>query len=431
MTKLLIDPGALHPVALHPPPSKSDAQRALVLAHLLRAEGEEVPAPVEWPALHGPIHTLPDDVRVVYGGLAALVGATAASIDCGDGGAPFRLLLSQAAIAGDVRTEFLGSKRLGERPHRPLFEALKRTLGPAGLQLEEGSPWPVHVRGATGLAETPRFVIDVRESSQFASSLLLAACALHLRERRPWTVELVGEEEAGSAGYLALTVQWAERCGFTIAREGHELRVTGHAAPPRWPDIPGDWSSLGYLVLLAWASGGEAAGVDLSAAHPDRAVVRILEETGLGMGKGTAPDRLRVSGRPLRGVAASGAECPDLLPTLAAFACLCPSPSTLTHVHLLRAKESDRVQGIRDLVAAAGGSTELDSKTHVLTVHPPERIRPFSFHSRGDHRMAMCASVLGVLGRVRVELEEPECVSKSFPGFFEELASLGVALTPL
>jgi 3-phosphoshikimate 1-carboxyvinyltransferase len=177
--------------------------------------------------------------------------------------------------------------------------------------------------------------------------------------------------------------------------------------------VPGDWSSLGYLLLLAWASGGAVAGADLAAAHPDRAMVRLLRELG-------------VSGVPAAGVRATAAECPDLLPTLAALACVCPGSSVLEEVHLLRGKESDRLEGIRALVDAAGGRTELSGDT--LTVSPPPQIRPFSFSSRGDHRMAMSAAVLAVLGRVPLTLAEPDCVSKSFPGFFQELAASGARL---
>jgi 3-phosphoshikimate 1-carboxyvinyltransferase len=104
-----------------------------------------------------------------------------------------------------------------------------------------------------------------------------------------------------------------------------------------------------------------------------------------------------------------------------------PGPSTLTHVGILKHKESDRLEGIREMVAAAGGSTALDGE--VLTLTPPEVVRPFSLSTRSDHRMAMSAATLAVLARVSVQLDDAACVSKSFPGFWRELERVGVSLS--
>ena len=96
---------------------------------------------------------------------------------------------------------------------------------------------------------------------------------------------------------------------------------------------------------------------DLDSAHPDQALVRLVERAGLTT-QFPAPDNtLRMTGTARDGLVASGKECPDLLPTLAALACVLPRPSTLTDVGVLRLKESDRLEGIRTLVAAFGGTT--------------------------------------------------------------------------
>lgn len=427
---ILVDATALRGGTLAPPLSKSDAQRALVLAHVLGEPGKLGPGDDEAPRL--PVEPasgdddpeLPADVVRLRAGLRALAGGPAA-LDCGDGGAPFRFLVGQAAITPGTWT-FTGSPRLAQRPHRPLLEALRASLGGAGLRLE-GHPWPLVVRGATGRAEAPCFELDAAQSSQHASSLLLVCAALCHREQRPWSLRLRGA--AASEGYLAMTLGWLERAGFGVSsteERGYRIappRLRG--APAQSLQVPGDWSSLGYLLLCAWRTGGLVAGVELGSPHPDRAVVRILAELGVRLEQ--RPEGVAVQGAAEAGLRASGLECPDLLPTLAALACVLPSPSTLEHVRVLEAKESDRLAGIRDLVAAAGGATQLQGDT--LTIQPPRQVRPaFAVRVRADHRMAMAAATLAVLSGGRVQLDDAECVHKSFPGFWRELGKLGVRL---
>lgn len=419
MSTLHLRPGRLTPARLVPPLSKSDAQRALVLSHLL---GEP---PLR--AFLGDGEPLPTDVQATAAGLSALARAEATGepveVDCRDGGAPFRLLLGQAAVTPGVRVRFTGTPRLGERPRAALVQALREALGPAGLHIDEGTPWPVEVRGPNQEVPARLFRVDASQSSQFASSLLLAAAARVRRERSPWRVALMGA--SASAGYLELTAHWLRRCGFLLSESGGTWTVAGHSPPDAWPSVPGDWSSLGYLLLLAWASGGRACRVDLEALHPDRVGVRHLRSVGLQVvvdGQGEAV----VQGRPTGGLDADGHECPDLLPTLGVLACVLPAPSVLRHVSILRTKESDRLEALCELLRAAGATVDLDGD--VLNVLPPASVRPFAFDARGDHRMAMSAAVLAVLGRVDAKLRAAHGVDKSFPGFFAQLSALGYEL---
>lgn len=418
-TQLHLDPSHLEPAVLTPPVSKSDAQRAMVLAHLT--------GPWPLPGLeHEPEHFLPADVRVLRRGLLALrePPGVVRSLDCADGGAPFRFLVTQAAVTPGAHVLLSGTARLGERPHGPLFTSLGETLGPSGLELSEGNPWPVEIK-APYTSTQPVFRVRGAQSSQYASSLLLGCAALYLREQRPWSVELVGP--LTSLGYLELTVAWMRRFGFKVEELPGRLTVSGWQAPAEAPSLPGDWSSLGYLLLISWRTGGQAERVDLQSAHPDQALLRVVEPVGLRAEPGPH-GRLRLVGKPTRGLEASGQECPDLLPTLAALACVLPGPSTLTHVGVLRLKESDRLEGIRTLVAAYGGSTSLQGET--LTVHPPPAPPArFSMDSRGDHRLAMTAATLSLLSGAPLTLSQPECVEKSFPSFWQQVEHTGARLS--
>ena len=100
----------------------------------------------------------------------------------------------------------------------------------------------------------------------------------------------------------------------------------------------------------------------------------------------------------------------------------------LREVEILRDKQSDRVEGIQQLVAAAGGTTRLLGAD--LEVTPPTQpSAELQFHSRGDHRLAMAAATLSVLTQTPLELEDPDCVEKSVPGFWDQLRAAGARLS--
>jgi 3-phosphoshikimate 1-carboxyvinyltransferase len=403
---LEVDARSLKPARLVPPPSKSDAQRALVLGHALGRP----------PTLSAPLESLPSDVRALTAGLAALGRGGEQTLDCHDGGAPLRFLLGQAAIAAPGRYSFTGTPRLGARPLQPLLTSLQSALP---VELVPGNPWPLQVLTRGERAATPRFEIAGAESSQFVSSLLLAAASLHRREGRPWTVALIGP--TASEGYLELTVEWLGKAGFGVRREPGALTVEGYTDRGALPPIPGDWSSLGYLLMIAWCSGSAVAGADETAKHPDAEVVPLLR--GLGLDVTWNGGEVRVTGKAQRGLSATASTCPDLIPTLAALACVLPEPSRFTEVEILRGKESDRLEGVRALVTAVGGRAEVGSDG-ALTLTPPAQVPArFEIDSRGDHRLAMSAATLAVLLRTRVGIKDPECVAKSFPGFWTELSA--------
>lgn len=369
---------------MKPPISKSDAQRALVLADILNVPFSEVLPEGE---------ALPRDVQVLRDGLIALRQATA-RIDCHDGGAPFRFLLTQAAVLPGRRVEFVGTQRLGERPHAPLIAALRAL---PGVRMTEGNPWPITVESPAVIRGPISFTVTGVESSQFASSLLLGVARLKAAGVAA-SVEVSGAMTSG--GYLELTRSWVERC----------------SALTPFPAVPGDWSSLGYLLALSWVSGVRVERIGFGTGHPDEAIARLLRGVGL-----------RISDR-VEGVATAGfevdcEECPDAIPTLAVIATRLPSASNFRRAGILRHKESDRLAGVQELLNAAGLTSSLTRED--LTVLPGSA-RPFHFDAHDDHRLAMSAAVLARLHGVRLTLRGMDSVAKSFPDFWLQAAEAGV-----
>ena len=386
---------------MKPPLSKSDAQRALVLADIVGVPFERVLPAGE---------VLPRDVEVLRAGLIALRGPVA-RIDCQDGGAPFRFLLTQAAVQPGRRVEFVGSPRLGERPHGPLLAALRAV---PGLAISEGSPWPVIVESPAVIPGPIAFHVTGAQSSQFASSVLLGAARL-VAAGVEASVQVSGAMT--SEGYFALTRSWIERWGFSFASSASPLTPTLCPAREReTPSIPGDWSSLGYLLALSWVSGQRVERIVFGTGHPDEAIVELLRGVGLGVSD-------RVEGTATRGFDVDSEGCPDAIPTLAVLATKLPAPSTFRRVGILRHKESDRLAAVRAMLGAAGLSSTLEGDS--LTVIPGTA-RSFQFDARDDHRLAMSAAVLARLHDVQLTLRGKDSVTKSFPGFWEEAAQAGV-----
>lgn len=423
MKRWRVDARSLHAATLTPPLSKSDAQRAQVLGWLT---GQRVSL--------GDEAALPADVRVMRAGLEALgplrANAGEARIDCADGGAPFRILVALAvgAVAEGARVTFSGTARLAQRPHDAHFAALRETFGREVLQPTPETLWPLQVSSAGPVAR--RVIrLDASESSQYATGLLFAAASRVIDDGLSWTLEFTGE--VASRGYLELTLSWLHRAGFKVATDGDRVTLGPRSGASTLPAIPGDWSSLGYLLLAGWSTASPVARIDLDAAHPDRAVWRLLGSVGLDVGLGVGTDAETtafVRGTPRQGLTASGHECPDLLPTLAALACVLPSPSTLEDTDILIGKESNRQEAILELVRAAGGEARL-SGTSIRIVPPEKRPTELRLDSRGDHRLAMTAATLAVMTRATLLLSDPECVEKSFPTFWTELEKLGVKLS--
>jgi 3-phosphoshikimate 1-carboxyvinyltransferase len=410
---------------LTPPLSKSDAQRALVLA-------DATALPLALPAAEA----LPRDVEVLRAGLAAL-RAPRAELDCHDGGAPFRFLLAQAAVLPSREVRFTGTARLGQRPHGPLVEALEAALGPHGLVLKRGSPWPVELKSPAHPERALAFTVTGEESSQFASALLLAAARLVALDGRAREVRLQGP--LASAGYLALTRRWLAAFGFTEEVAEGVTRLVRWTRPKQTPMIPGDWSSLTMLLPLAWRTGARVARLARGTGHPDEAVLEHLASVGLSLEADGGMHR--VTGALQGGLDVDVSSCPDSTPALVALACALPEPSRFRRAGVLRYKESDRLAALAALVTAVGGEANIvreagDAESEgarqaheTLTVRGPASRRDFHFDARDDHRLAMAAATAAALLGVRVRLAGRECVAKSFPGFWCELEGVGLSET--
>jgi 3-phosphoshikimate 1-carboxyvinyltransferase len=431
---MLPDRLTLRPIArfqgtLELPGSKSLSNRILLLSAL--AEGEtEVTRVLD-----------SEDTEVMLSALRALgvgvrgaPGARGAMWITGKGGpldapsGPVELRLGNAGTAMRPLTAVLaagrgvftlsGVVRMHERPIGDLLDGL-RQLGARATCLErEGYP-PLRIE-ADGLAGgTAR--ISGATSSQFLSALLMAAPLA----RGPVALEIT--DRLVSEPYVDMTLALMARYGVRVERSA-PLRFEV-AAPQRYRSpgrvlVEGDASSASYFLAGAAITGGKVRveGCGSDSLQGDARFALVLER--MGAHARFEPAAIEVEGGgPLVGIDADLTAMPDAAMTLAVAALFAQGPTTMRGIGNWRVKETDRMAAVAAELGKLGARTEIGVDT--LTVHPPERVRPASIATYNDHRMAMAFS-LAACGGEPIVIENPACVAKTFPEYFEELAHLTV-----
>ncbi len=405
-----LDPGAaLRPVRI--PGSKSVSNRALLLAALAQGpsslRGGLEAEDTRWMRLALKGLGIPFEEQA---GIWQVRGGrrphATEPLWLGASGTTLRFLLPWLALAADRPVRLEGDSRLFDRPLGPLLEPLQAF----------GAEWHPDATGAWlhPAPSQPRSLalrVDARLSSQFLSGLAMAAAGLPETSLLTWT-------EVASPSYLALTTQWLRRFGCAAELAPGHWRIPGGALAPQDLELPGDWSGAAAFLAAAAATGRtlRLGPVDPEDAQGDRAMTTILGKAGCHLGW-VSTQELEVSGYLLRGLDADLTDCPDLGPVLAALAALAPGPSELRGLHTLPLKECDRLDASAELVRWLGGQAEV-IENHTLRIVPgPPPGERAPFNPRNDHRMAFAAA-LGAL-RGGGELQDPQCVAKTFPDFWE------------
>jgi 3-phosphoshikimate 1-carboxyvinyltransferase len=189
--------------------------------------------------------------------------------------------------------------------------------------------------------------------------------------------------------------------------------------------IEPDASSAVYMAAagaLVPGSTVRLAGLPRDSRQPDMAAIAALERMGLACEVGADGSLCCRGPRELRPIEVDLAAAPDGALAVAAVCAMATGPSRLGGLHTLRVKETDRIGALHRALEAVGCRVTSDDDS--LTIDPGSRhARPALIRTENDHRMAMAFAVLG-LARPGIAIENPACVAKSHPGFWEELASL-------
>jgi 3-phosphoshikimate 1-carboxyvinyltransferase len=268
-----------------------------------------------------------------------------------------------------------------------------------------------------GRLEGGRVTVDGTISSQFISSLLLVApCA----ERE---VELTIPTTASSRSYIDITLDVMEAFGAEVIRDGYTRFMVSNHAPYGGVNyaVEGDYSSASYFFAIAAICGGRVTVKNLKpdSVQGDR---RFPDALGaMGCTVTWEEDRVTVERTgDLDGITIDMSTSPDTVQTLCMVAAMATTPTTITGIHHLKFKESDRISGTAERLRSLGGDVGVEEDR--ITIRPTP-LHGALIDPDNDHRTAMSFAVLG-LGIGGITITHGECVNKSFPGFWEMLAGM-------
>jgi 3-phosphoshikimate 1-carboxyvinyltransferase len=340
-----------------------------------------------------------------------------AELFLGNAGTAFRPLTAALAFcAGEYR--LAGVPRMHERPIGDLVDALN-SIGAKIDYLDKPGypPLAVH-RGEFKLDRAVRVRGDV--SSQFLTALLMA---LPLADAAA-TIEVEGE--LISKPYVDITLNLMRRFGIDVAREGWRVFRLPRAryASPGEIFVEGDASSASYFLAAGVLGGGpvRVQGVGQNSIQGDVRFVEVLERVGGRVTLGADWIEARAGEGPLRAFDLDLNHIPDAAMTAAVMALFADGPSTIRNVASWRVKETDRLAAMATELRKLGA--EVEEGADFLRIAPPAKLTAgATIDTYDDHRMAMCFS-LAALGGAAVRINDPDCVTKTFPEFFAVLAGI-------
>lgn len=398
-----------------PPCSKSYAQRALAVA--LLAKGRSVLRNMDFckdtlsaldciQMLGAKVERTDDNTIVVDGGLAP----QSDSLCVGESGLSARLFTPIASLCSEPIV-INGEGTLLYRPMDMMIHPLRRL----GVDVRDGGGrLPIEVCGPMQGGEID---VDGSVSSQFVTGLLLS---LPLADNDT-VINVAG---AVSKPYLDMTIDTAARFGVAIEHNDYEqfYIAGGQSYTPTDYAVEGDWSAAAML-LVAGAVAGEVTVKNLSmlSKQADVAVCDALVRAGAELT--TEDNTVTAAHRELRGFEFDATNCPDLFPALATLAAAAEGESRIVGTRRLEHKESNRAEAIRKEFGKIGIEVDL-SEPNVMKITGGKITGGVEVESYGDHRMAMTLAVAALLSDREITIKGAECVSKSYPDFFETISML-------
>ena len=352
---------------------------------------------------------------VTGSGRAGEIPARAAQLDLRLSGTSIRFLTALVAL-GEGRYVLDGNARMRERPIQDLLSALSALGVRAQTQFETGCP-PVVVEAAGIRGGNTE--VSGSSSSQYLSALLMAAPYA----AEPVTLSVTGELQ--SKPFIDMTLKLMADFGVLVAREGYtRFTVPTGVYTARTFEVEGDAMAAGYLWAAAAITGGRVRvkNVGRRSVQGDKRLADVLGQMGCRV---TWTDESCEVALPetLCGGTFDLNDMSDQAQTLAVVALFADSPTRIENVWNLRIKETDRLKALATELTKLGARVEEGHDFLVVYPLAAEDARPARIDTYGDHRMAMAFALAG-LRLPGVVIHDPACVTKTFPEYFQVLASL-------
>jgi 3-phosphoshikimate 1-carboxyvinyltransferase len=370
---------------------------------------------------------------VVIDGLGGQLPPLKADLFMGNAGTAIRpLTAALAVLGGDF--ELRGVPRMHERPIGDLVDALRQLGCQIDYLGQDGYP-PLHIGQPRLRLDAPiRVRGDV--SSQFLTALLMA---LPLVATQDIVIEVVGE--LISRPYIHITLELLARFGIQVQRQDWQrftIPAGSQFKSPGTLHVEADASSASYFIALgalATAAPGQPGlrieGVGADSIQGDIRFIEAAQMMGAQVKSG--PNWLEISrGQwPLKAIDLDCNHIPDAAMTLAVMALYAQGTTTLRNIASWRVKETDRLAAMACELRKLGATVE--EGPDFICVTPPASAADWqaaSIHTYDDHRMAMCFSLAAFNpAGLPVRIEDPKCVAKTYPDYFESLFSLVQAAT--
>lgn len=400
---------------IHIPPSKSDSQRAVLIAAL----GNET-------SILRNVGTS-DDERTMIENIQTLGARTdwldhktlsvtgnfkktdVSELHCGESGLGLRLLTAVASLKPAVVT-LAGSGSLTKR-NQLFFEQF---LPGMDVKVQSnGGKLPVSV---SGTLKAGTYSVDGSESSQYISGLLIAFSQVE-------GTTTLKVENCTSKPYIDMTIHTLRSFGVQINEVEHAVYEIKGVQTIQQTDytIDGDWSSASYwLVASALGLDISVQGLSMSSRQADKAILNAFMTADcrvMNMENG-----LRIDGSDRKPLDFDATNCPDLFPALAAYAALTEGVSRIKGVHRLANKESNRGNALKKEFEKLGVDIRIEDD--LMLIEGRSAIKSATAFSHNDHRIAMCLAIASIGSGAEITIEDAEAVGKSYPEFWRDLELL-------
>ena len=377
------------------------------------------------------------------------------TLHTGESGLLTRMMIPLLSVLNDGDIRVTGEKTLTGRPLKgapEIMSAFGVRLVQAGERAANSASGPADAAEVfvpldiNGSLNAGKASISGISGSQIISGLLMALPLLE----EDTVIELSNPK---SIPYLFITMDVMKAFGVKVwcDMEGGEefaeskdwsdcTSITfhikgGQAYKAADMDIEGDWSSAAnFLVAGAVFGRVELTGLDTKSLQADLSIMDILMEAGASLsqlGDDDPKGLIHVQRAPLSAFEVDAANCPDLFPIVAVLAAFCEGTSRIAGVGRLANKESDRGKAILEMLTKMGVNAKIAGDKLIVEGHSLARrslthalLRGGSFTSHHDHRMVMALRVAGIGADSPIEIDDTQCVAKSFPTFGELFGKL-------
>ncbi|MEZ5046556.1 MAG: 3-phosphoshikimate 1-carboxyvinyltransferase [Chitinophagaceae bacterium] len=391
------------------PNSKSILQRIMLLQALYKQ------------TIYTPQPQDANDVHILYNALFKTQSSSnTIVIDVQDSGTGLRFLTAYLSIQEGQNFLLQGTKRLHERPIRELVEAL-RTIGACIEYADKDGFAPLRISGKKLIGGSIEIAANI--SSQYLSALCMIAPLLENGLR----IQLMGTMV--SASYIMMSLNVLKKQGIASTFENNIIQIGKQDTHADIQPIEGDWSSACFfyaMAMLVPQCSLFIENLNIDSYQGDKQIVVLAENFGIQTSTEKNGIRLtkKVAPSSIQSACISLKEYPDLaIPFIVACAIAYPQIS-FSGLHHLQYKESNRIEALQRQLKKIGIVLQYkDDVLHIVQHNIDKEVCP-TLCSHNDHRIAMAMSMLAIILK-RVEIENPHCVNKSFPSFWEELKLLG------